>query len=161
MSKPDIKQFRLSTGEEVICEVLEWDNEESASIVVRGILRIVETENWKTGIRLIAFRPFMAFNEDPKIIQTLNSEHIIAESFPQYDLMKMYAKCIVKINKDIDKWNSLPAFDLDELNHLDDDELGEYLKKELDALKYKDTVSHDSDENNNVIKFRPKDTTIH
>ena len=65
MSKPDIKQFRLSTGEEVICEVLEWDNEESASIVVRGILRIVETENWKTGIRLIAFRPFMAFNEDP------------------------------------------------------------------------------------------------
>ena len=35
-----------------------------------------------------------------KIIQTLNSEHIIAESFPQYELMKMYAKCIIKINKD-------------------------------------------------------------
>ena len=69
MSKNDIRQFRLSTGEQIICEVLEWDDEETSSVLARGILKIIETDDWKAGIRLIAFRPFMSFNEDPDIIQ--------------------------------------------------------------------------------------------
>ena len=97
MSKNDIRQFRLSTGEQIICEVLEWDDEETSSVLARGILKIIETDDWKAGVRLIAFRPFMSFNEDPDIIQTINSEHVIAESTPAVELLKLYMRCIKKV----------------------------------------------------------------
>tara|TARA_B100000900_G_scaffold91936_1_gene75282 strand:+ start:1929 stop:2420 length:492 start_codon:yes stop_codon:yes gene_type:complete len=163
MSKKDIKQFRLSTGEEIICEILEWDDEDTSAMLARGILKIVESEDWKQGIRLIAFRPFMAFNEDPDIIQTINSEHVIAESTPADGLMKMYARCIRKVKQDIAKYPDLPTFDVDDLNDLSDDELREYVTGEMDRLSIKKAIETDidSDNNDNVIKFKPKDTTFH
>tara|TARA_R100001509_G_scaffold155962_1_gene118819 strand:+ start:585 stop:1070 length:486 start_codon:yes stop_codon:yes gene_type:complete len=161
MSKPDIKQFRLSTGEEIICEILEWDTDESSAMIVRGILKIIETEDWKAGIRLIAFRPFMAFNEDPRIVQTINSEHVIAEAHPPDSLMKMYTRCVRKIKKDMDQYPDLPTFDVDDLNYMSDDELRDHLTNEMNKYKYKKKdVSYDSDMDN-VVQFKPKDTTFH
>ncbi len=163
MSKKDIKQFRLSTGEEIICEVLEWDDEETSAMLARGILKIIESDDWKAGIRLIAFRPFMAFNEDPDIIQTINSEHVIAESTPTDGLMQMYVRCIRKVKQDIANYPDLPTFDVDELNNLTDEELRDYVTGEMDRLKIKKAIetNSDSDKHDNVIKFRPKDTTFH
>ena len=163
MSKNDIRQFRLSTGEQIICEVLEWDDEETSSVLARGILKITVTDDWKAGIRLIAFRPFMSFNEDPDIIQTINSEHVIAESTPALELLKLYMRCIKKVKEDIAKYPDLPTFDVDELNNLSDDELRDYVTGEMDRMKIKQALEKntDSDKYDNVIKFKPKDTTFH
>jgi len=162
MSKPDIKQFKLANGEEIICEVLEWDNEDSAAIVVRGIVRIIESEDWKSGVRLIAFRPFMAFSEDPSTIQTLNSEHIMSEAFPGDGLLKMYVKCIRKIKKDIDEFPDITTFDVDDLSHMSDEELGDHLKEQMNklAMTKKRRINYDSD-TDNVVQFKPKDKTFH
>ncbi len=159
MSKPDIKQFRLSTGEEIICEILEWDCDESSAMIVRGILKIIETEDWKAGIRLIAFRPFMAFNEDPRIVQTINSEHVIAEAQPPDSLMKMYTRCVRKIKKDMDEYPDLPTFDVDDLNYMSDDELRDHLKNEMGKFKKKEL--YDDSDMDNVVQFKPKDKTFH
>lgn len=155
MSSPEIRQFRLTTGEELICEVLEWDTEESTAIVIRAAFKIIESENWKTGIKVLAFRPFMAFGEDPDIIQTINSLHIVAEVTPGSDLLKMYVKCVSKLKKEMKIFESNPTFDLDELNHMNDEELGEYLKEYFKNEKNKKIFKKDSD-SENIIKFTPR-----
>ena len=161
MSKPQIKQFRLSTAEELICEVIEWDTEESTAIVIRAAFKIIESENWKTGVKVLAFRPFMAFGEDPSIIQTINALHIVAEVTPNSELLKMYVKCVSKMKKEMKIFKTNPTFDLDELNHLSDDELGEYLKEYFKNEKNK-KILKDSDSTANIIKFTPRDkSTLH
>mgnify|MGYP000511803193 CR=1 FL=1 len=162
MSKPQIKQFRLSTAEELICEVIEWDTEESTAIVIRAAFKIIESENWKTGVKVLAFRPFMAFGEDPSIIQTINALHIVGELTPSSELLKMYVKCVSKMKKDIKTLKSAPTFDLDELNHLSDDELGDYLKDYFKNEHNMKSFKKDSDSTENIIKFTPRDkSTLH
>ena len=46
MKKPQIKQFKLSTGEEIICEVVQWDDADSAAIIFRAGMQLVENNNW-------------------------------------------------------------------------------------------------------------------
>ena len=72
-SKPQIKQFKLSSGEEIICEVVQWDDADTAAIIIRAGMQLVENSNFKSGIRLYTFRPWLAFNENPAILQSLNS----------------------------------------------------------------------------------------
>lgn len=33
MSEPYLRQFKLTTGEEIVCEILEWNDEETDLIV--------------------------------------------------------------------------------------------------------------------------------
>ena len=34
----DIRQLKLSTGEEVVCEILDWADEQEGDIVVRNMI---------------------------------------------------------------------------------------------------------------------------
>ena len=61
----NIKQFKLSNDDEIICEVIEWDNEDNSAIITRGMLRIIQGEDVDKGLRFFAFRPWMGFAEDP------------------------------------------------------------------------------------------------
>ena len=81
--KPTFRQFKLTNSDEIICEIVQWDNEEDASIVIRGALRLITMEDYEKGIRLFAFRPWMGFADNPETLQTLNAAHIIAELIHQ------------------------------------------------------------------------------
>lgn len=74
-----VKQFKLTNDEEIICEVIQWDDPENAAMVVRGAMRIVLIEDFKRGVRFYAFRPWMGFIDDPSVLQSLNAAHIIGE----------------------------------------------------------------------------------
>ena len=41
----NIKQFKLSTGEEILCDVIEWADEDYGDIVVRKIWQIAKIDN--------------------------------------------------------------------------------------------------------------------
>ncbi len=158
MTKPIIRQFKLSTGEEIICEVLEWDNEENSTVLIRSALKIVESENYKSGIKVFSFKPFMFFGDDPRIMQTINSEHVVGELSPCISLLKMYAKCILKIAKEYDNNQEPPTIDLEDLDHLDNEELEAYLETELSKIKHGLELIEDSGTVDNIIQFKPKET---
>lgn len=88
----EIKQFKLSSGEEIVCEVLEWPNvdEDEADIVVRNIFKIVALEASVTGNRYYTFKPWMVFQDEPDMFQLINSNHIVGEANPSQKLLEQY-----------------------------------------------------------------------
>lgn len=155
-----VKQFKLSNDEEIICEVIQWDDLENAAMVVRGAMRIVLIEDFKRGVRFYAFRPWMGFTDDPTVLQSLNAAHIIGEATPSPDIIKHYDGTIRKIKKAIQK-RDMPLDDInDKASDMTEEEFDEFLTKYLkeDDIFHPDDIELDSDTDTNVIKFKPKGT---
>ena len=156
-----IKQFKLTNDDEIICEVVQWDDPDNSGMVIRAAMRIVLIEDFKRGIRFYAFRPWMGFSDDPSILQTLNSAHIICEASPSEEVLKHYSGTIQKIKKALVK-RDMPLDEIsDKAENLSDDEFEEYLDKYLQTEKDvfdPDLFAPDSDTTTNVIQFKPKGT---
>ena len=159
MSK--IKQFKLTNDEEIICEVLETETGDNTAILVRGALRVIESQDFERGIRFFGFKPWMSFNDDPKILQTINSGHIIGEITPEERLIKIYVDTIKEINevKSKRKKFNVNVNDLQSaMDNMTDEELDAYLDSHTtDDIYDPDVFSKDSG-NSNVIHFKPKNT---
>lgn len=89
------RQLKLATGEEVIADVLQWANDEDASIVIRAALKIVMSER-HDGIRLYALRPWMICCEDMDHLLTVNADQIVGETTPAEQLLKQYIATITE-----------------------------------------------------------------
>lgn len=158
-----IKQFKLTNDDEIICEVVQWDDPENAAMVVRGAMRLINAEDFNRGVRFYAFRPWMGFNDNPEELQTLNSVHIIGEMNPSEDLMGHYLKTIKAVKRALKK-KDMPLDDLaprvEDMNEGEFQEfLDEYLKEnEVDLFNPDDIDLTDSDAVDNIIKFKPKGT---
>ena len=100
MTKNDIKQFKLTNDDEIICEVLHWDDDEG-TIIIRGALRIINVEDFSRGARFYAFRPWMVFQDNPEELSTINPGHIIAECTPSAEILKHYASSLLQIKEQL------------------------------------------------------------
>lgn len=150
-----IKQFKLTNDDEIICEVLEWDNEENSAIIVRAALRIIQGIDVDKGMRFYAFRPWMGYVTDPNELHSLNSAHIIGEVTPNKDLTKLYKGTIGKMLSIVD--NPKSDFNIDELSGMEEEEIEEYIEYHLNK-----STSEDNDSDfDNVIRFKPKDGVFH
>lgn len=155
-----VKQFKLTNDEEIICEVIQWDDPDNASMVVRGAMRIVLIEDFKRGVRFYAFRPWMGFTDDPTVLQSLNATHIIGEATPSPDIIKHYDGTIQKIKKAIQK-RDMPLDDInDKASDMTEEEFDNFLTSYLkeNEIFNPDDTGLDSDKNTNVIRFKPKGT---
>ena len=151
MIKENIRHFKLTTNEEIICEVVQWDTNETSGILIRKVMKLCDTYNISSGYKFFSFRPWLSFADDPNILQTVNSDHIIGETTPSDDLIKLYEKSIIKMNKFLkEKSKDLGPIDLEKYDHLTDEELHEVL--ETKRLKEQQD-DEDSDEPTNILQF--------
>ena len=161
MSTVKIKQFKLTNDDEIICEVLETDTGDNTAILIRGALRVIESQDFERGIRFFGFRPWMSFNDDPKILQTINSGHIIGEITPEDKLIKIYMETINEINKVQSKKKkrdiNVNALQ-DAMDNMSDEELDAYLDSHMTDEIYDPEVFSEDSQNSNVIHFKPKNT---
>lgn len=162
MKAPNIKQFKLTNDDEIICEVLEWDNPENASIIMRGALKVMESHDFQKGIRFFGFKPWMSFIDDPEMLQSLNSSHIIGEITPEDKLIKFYIKTILDLKRyKRDNKNKMDV-NIDEIQEalevLSDEELEDYLNDKM--ISEKNIFNPDilDSDQSNIIQFKPKNT---
>jgi hypothetical protein len=158
----EIKQFKLTNDDEIICEVVEWDNEDTSNIVVRRALKLINVEDFSKGIRFFAFRPWMLFNDDPDEFQSINAVHIIGEINPSDDVVKRYKTSVLAMAA---QNNNKKSFSLDEVaekaDWMNDEEFDNYMESLTTANEELTKKLPDSDENINVIKFKPKKPILH
>lgn len=142
MNIQELKHFKLSNGDEIVCDVIEWPEDESADIVVRNCYQLIAYGQAKDGIRYYQFRPWMVYQDDPEFFQVINNNHIIAEANPPHDLVEQFVR-VVSENFEADEATS----------HLDAkiDEYMESLKRQIDAQT--DNVDEIKP---NVLPFKPK-----
>lgn len=149
----EIRQFKLATDDEIICEVVEYHEEDDA-IVIRKTMKLVMMDNMANGVRYYAFRPFMMYQLEPDSFQVVNCQHIVAEAAPSQDIIHEYFKALE---------NSLIDDDTSEENM---DEIRRETKRQWDAYQktkvqtMKEYFSSDSS-NENIIRFTPPKDKMH
>jgi ribosomal protein L13 len=146
----DVVQLKMTNGSEVVCEVLEWPDQNDNQIIARNALSIVNYEI-EDGERVYMFVPWIHFNEGPKDLIIINADHIIATGKPTQYLIDQYRVAVTETNM---------ANKRREEEHLKRKEEGlKQIEQAIDrVLKPKET----SDKPANVVIFPGKnDDTVH
>ena len=128
------RQLKLANGEELIADVLQWANDEDASIVIRSALKIVMTER-DDGVRLYGLRPWMVYCEDMNHLLTVNADQIVGETTPSNPLLSQYTLTVAEFIKSYDE------------EQQDQEE-------DIDTIKL--STKLDSDGGSNVLSLFPK-----
>jgi hypothetical protein len=150
----DYKKFKLTNGDEMICElVANGDEDSTADVIIRRAMKIVTTDDLEENIRYYTLKPWMSFQDDTTDLVALNSVHIVGESTPSETVMLHYAAALA----DADRYNKVKKAGLtlqeiqEKMQELTEEEMNAFLQ-----AKY-DEISEDSDMAN-VIQFKPKGT---
>lgn len=141
MKRDNVRQFKLSSGEELICEVVEWNanDEDLEEIVVRNMYNIISVDGDEPGSRYYTFRPFLCLQNSESIFQTLNPFHIVATAIPTINIIEQFESTV-------------------ELNNMTYDELKKEINETVKRIKKKLNLNdNDEEEANKIIKFVPKD----
>ena len=105
MNLKDVRQFKLTTGCEIICNVVEWPDEEDVDIVIKHAFEIatsrVTTSDSPEGYRYYSFKPWMALQEGEGIFLTININHVVAEALPSQKMLTYYSTAVDQYNADI------------------------------------------------------------
>ena len=141
MKRDNVRQFKLSSGEELICEIVEWDTEVSDEIVTRNMYNIIAVEGDEPGTRYYTFRPYMCLQNSESMFQTLNPYHVVATAIPTANILDQFESTV----------------DMNETSYAT---LEQEIKKKIDDLKEKlnieDDLSDDDRAEKNIIRFNPK-----
>lgn len=89
--KKDIKQFKLTNGDEVVCEVVQWPEEDSDDIIVRNAIQLIPKMGMPGGGKYyVTIAPWMTLQDDPDLFQIIFAQHVISEATPTEDLLEQY-----------------------------------------------------------------------
>lgn len=127
-----VKQIKISSGDEILCEIMDITDEE---LIVRHALQICKIEidaSRSYGM----LKPWISFQEQTQELVSLNDMHIVAIATPSEDLIVQFSNAIKGNTTDED-------FDVDTwMDRL-------YNKKESLGVGFSEML--DSDEN--IINF--------
>jgi hypothetical protein len=96
----DLRQFKLTNNEEIICEVVEWNDEETDTIVIRKALRIHAIDDTDVSMRYYTFKPWIMMSTDPDTLHIINSAHIVSESTPAKVALEYFNDVISDLRED-------------------------------------------------------------
>jgi len=135
------RQLKLTSGEEIICEIIQYADEDNAAMIIRSALKILASER-ADGFRYYALRPWMIYCEDMHQLLSINSDQLIGETIPSGELLKQYKMTVKEYVTSLDKKEQS---DIDKASKQASDEM---IKKLLDD------INRDSD--GNVIRLFPQ-----
>lgn len=88
-----VKQLKLVTGEEILCEIIE---EDKIDIIIRNALGI-RFHELEDGSRLYTFNLFMCYQDDPDMFILLKLDKLVSVANPTVDLLNQYVSVVDKI----------------------------------------------------------------
>lgn len=94
----NIKQIRLSSGEEIVCEVVENLEEE---LIVRYAFSIVKFDA-SIDLTYYMFKPFMVYQDSPLGLVIISVFHIMAIATPTQKMLDQYTYAVETLKKEED-----------------------------------------------------------
>ena len=146
----EIRQFKLANDDEIMCEVVEYHEEDDA-IVIRKTMKMVQMDNIANGTRYYAFRPFMMYQMTKEAFQIINCAHIISEANPNQDLILEYFKAIETAMED----EGGAKENMDDMRN----KYNAFVKKQHEMLMSE--IEVDSGAGSNIIKFSVDKNKLH
>tara|TARA_B000000609_G_C23814898_1_gene159907 strand:+ start:31 stop:486 length:456 start_codon:yes stop_codon:yes gene_type:complete len=148
----NLKQFKLTNNDEIICEVVE---DTDHGILIRKVLKVIATDDFERNVRYYAFRPWLSFQDDFDELSVLNIGHIIGETTPSNTIAVHFKGAM----DDVEKAKKLKReFNIEDIinemgDDWDDDMLEEFLEQKLREQNF----TQDSADPK-IIHFKPGKT---
>ena len=143
-------QFKLTSGEEIIAEIVDEPEGDDSNIVIRNAMEIYSVTQGSTqGYRYYGFKPWMTFQMKSDYLQLLNFHHIVGEAKPDITLFSEYQKALD---------NELLSEE-EQQNRVD--EYYEALKKRLSEMVETELDSDGGDDDNNVVSLFKDKSKLH
>jgi hypothetical protein len=98
MPRHSIKQLKLTTGEEILCEVLD---EAPESIAVRNALVLTDNVS-ANGDKYFTFRNFLVYQDGPMDVVLLVSDKIVAMAIPTQDMVTQYDIALEQMREQVE-----------------------------------------------------------
>jgi len=89
----ELRQFKTTSGEEIVCEVMQWTEGYDSEILIRKAMKLVLHES-EEGVKYYSFRPWMVYQEHPEDIIVLNINNIVGIGFPPETLLAQYHEAV-------------------------------------------------------------------
>ena len=95
----EFRQFKLTNGDEIVCEVYKWEDE---ILLVRKALMIVSKDDAESQMRYYTFKPWIMMATNMEEIHFLSKSQIISESTPSNVALQYYDDIIFEMESDPD-----------------------------------------------------------
>lgn len=148
----NLKQFKLTNDDEIICEVVE-DTEQG--LVVRRVLKVIATDDLESNIRYYAFRPWLTFQDDFDELSVLNIGHIVGETTPSKTIVGHFEVALKDVENSKKLGKDVSVEDMMEL--LGDDYTNDDIEDFLEQ-KRRDELFSDDSADAKIIHFNPGNT---
>ena len=96
--KHNLRQIKLTNGDEIVADIVEWNNEEHDEIAIKNAMKLSMYEN-QTGDKYFSFRPFMIYQEGEEDIQVVLNIHVVAIAVPMEALLVQYRIAVQDMHK--------------------------------------------------------------
>ena len=150
MKKRNVKQFILTNGQEIVCDVIEWAEDDFSEIVVRNCMEIIWMHNNEQ--RIYMFKPWMHYQELTEDLIIINSDHIISTAEPTEYLVYQYDIAV----KDMNDSGDIRRVEYSHEKKIKYEKLATYLNELTKKNVNTSIVSGlDSDKPSNIIPFPP------
>ena len=94
----NITQFKFSSGQEIVCEVMEWpEDKNEKDIIVRNAMAIIAGET-EYGEKIFMFRPWVHYLESPDEYIIINSLHVVSTNRPSNYLVEEYEYAVASMH---------------------------------------------------------------
>ena len=148
-SQNTVKQFKLNSGEEIVCEILEYADEDYYDLLIRRAFEI-KCIMGPDQTRYYAMKPWMTVSEGKDNLISLNTSSIIGEANPSSPVMKHYLKAVQESEM-------TPKEIKERLQKI----LSEKIDEEEVLMDEGDIEDIDNMNRSNIIDFPRKKPTLH
>jgi hypothetical protein len=94
----DFRQFKLSNGDEIICEIVQWPEDSEEEMIIRKAMELKSHDHDGRGIRYYNFRPWVTMQDNTDGFLSLNYAHILAEVIPSDRMLKHFFEAVENAN---------------------------------------------------------------
>lgn len=98
-----LKQLKLVTGEELICEILD---EDETTVTFNNALTLIE-QTHSDGGKYFTFRNFMVYQDSPLNVMLLMTDKIMSVAIPTVDMIGQYKLALSEMAKQIEEWDNM------------------------------------------------------
>lgn len=115
-----IIQFKLSTGEEIIADVLSYPTDDIHMFAVKSAMKIVLTQS-TDDLYMYVFRPWLIMQNDMNTVNLLNPDLIIGQTYPNRQLTEQWCNAVLRMIESKEILDSMDNMDSDiNITHMTD-----------------------------------------
>ena len=146
-----VVQMKLTSGDEVIAEVMDWPGENGKDLIIRNAMSLSYSYDEDMS-QIYGLKPWMSMIENPLEYIVVNADHVVSTTKPNNSFLHEYTEALQQMHS-IGLKRQIDYRDV-----IQDQE--KRFKEKLEEVTRR-LMTNDSDTQGTILQFPSPDTSIH